>query len=429
MNKKLYTYAIAGLVIFLSFFIVISAYGADKPVVSTTGIHTEGNKATLNGVITDDGGKKISCYGFKWGTSPTLQEEEIFHKNIEASISFSKTISVEPGNTYYFQAYAVNSKGSAYGEVKSFTVPPIYNDPPEVVISSPADNSSYTAGETVGISAAAADDNKIQSMKLYINGVLKNEAQEGKLVFNWETSSLPAGKYTLKVDAWDGDKTGTSEISVNVEAKPPANNAPVTSIKKPVATENSGNNNREPVSRGTSSTATSTVKNNISTNSTYHKLSKVQGSYGQFRYKDTTGGRIEIDPQWVAENIVTITLPGLNRKVQVHKDAADNFIQAFNYIKNGTAVVNGRQVSLLSLVKTMDGTFVSRHVNWDSSRGLSNHSWGIAIDINAGNHYRYVDPSKEPNDPNLILWQKAFKPAGFSWGNSYSDSMHFELLN
>ncbi|MEN6461114.1 MAG: M15 family metallopeptidase, partial [Syntrophomonas sp.] len=106
----------------------------------------------------------------------------------------------------------------------------------------------------------------------------------------------------------------------------------------------------------------------------------------------------------------------------------DNFIQAFTYIKNGTATINGRQVSLLSLVKTMDGTFVTRHVNWNPARGLSNHSWGTAIDINADSHFRYVDPGSEPYDPNLILWEKAFKPAGFSWGNSYSDSMHFELL-
>ncbi|MEN6390004.1 MAG: M15 family metallopeptidase, partial [Syntrophomonas sp.] len=98
------------------------------------------------------------------------------------------------------------------------------------------------------------------------------------------------------------------------------------------------------------------------------------------------------------------------------------------YIKNGTAMVNGREVSLLSLIKTMDGTFVSRHVNWNSSNGLSNHSWGTAIDINASSHFGYVSPG-ETNDPNLILWEKAFKPAGFSWGNSYSDSMHFELLN
>lgn len=165
-----------------------------------------------------------------------------------------------------------------------------------------------------------------------------------------------------------------------------------------------------------------------SSNSSYPQLSKQQGSFGQFRYRDTSGGRIEIDPQWVDENIVTIVLPGLNRRVQVHKDAADNYIAAFNYIKNGTAVINGREVPLLSLIKTMDGTFVSRHVNWNPSRGLSNHSWGIAIDINAADHFGYANPTSNPDDPNVILWEKAFKPAGFSWGNRYADSMHFELL-
>lgn len=160
----------------------------------------------------------------------------------------------------------------------------------------------------------------------------------------------------------------------------------------------------------------------------YPKLSKVNGSFGQFRYRELSGGRIEVDPVWIANNIVTITLPGLNKNVQVNKAAADNFIQAFTYIKNGTATINGKQVPLLSLIKTMDGTFVTRHVNWNPAKGLSNHSWGTAIDINAANHFRYVNPAQEPNDPNVILWEKAFKPAGFSWGNSYGDSMHYELL-
>jgi peptidoglycan hydrolase-like protein with peptidoglycan-binding domain len=160
----------------------------------------------------------------------------------------------------------------------------------------------------------------------------------------------------------------------------------------------------------------------------YPKISKVNGSFGQFHYRELAGGRIEVDPIWIANNIVTINLPGLNKNVQVHKAAANNFIKAFTYIQNGTATINGKQVPLLSLIKTMDGTFVTRHVNWNPANGLSNHSWGTAIDINASNHFRYVNPTWEPNDPNAILWEKAFKPAGFSWGNSYNDSMHYELL-
>jgi len=165
----------------------------------------------------------------------------------------------------------------------------------------------------------------------------------------------------------------------------------------------------------------------------YPKLSKVNGSFGQFRYRDLSGGRIEVDPQWIANNIVTITLPGLNQRVQVNKAAADNFIKAFTLIKNGTAVVNGRQVTLLSLIKTMDGTFVTRHVNWGGpTTGLSNHSWGTAIDINASNHYVGLGiDANSTTDPNAILWREAFQPAGFSWGNRYNvgpDSMHFELI-
>ncbi|MDD4803047.1 MAG: M15 family metallopeptidase [Syntrophomonas sp.] len=194
----------------------------------------------------------------------------------------------------------------------------------------------------------------------------------------------------------------------NVASLPVSNN-------KPVAKDNKVD---IPVSR--SGQATDAYK--------YPKLSKVNGAFGQFRYRDIKDGRIEVDPQWIARNIVTIKLPGLNRNVQVHKDAAANFIQAFTYIKNGSANINGQQVPLLSLIKTMDGTFVTRHVNWNPSRGLSNHSWGTAIDINAANHFRNVNPSREPSDPNLILWEKAFKPAGFSWGNSYSDAMHYELI-
>jgi hypothetical protein len=203
-----------------------------------------------------------------------------------------------------------------------------------------------------------------------------------------------------------GSTSKNSDISNNASGSNPGNNA------------GSANPGYNQVSRGESAVD----------NSKYPLLSKVNGSFGQFRYRNLSGGRIEVDPQWVAQNIVTITLPGLNRQVQVHKNAADHFITAFNYIKNGTAVVNGKEVSLLSLIKTMDGTYVTRHVNWDPARGLSNHSWGTAIDINASGHFGYVDPQKDVDDPNLILWEKAFKPAGFSWGNRYSDSMHYELI-
>ncbi len=238
------------------------------------------------------------------------------------------------------------------------------------------------------------------------SGTAVNETAENSPLV--QDNLLPIVAESSPTDKINTDQ-GQAAPTKTVAAAQPAVTKPV--VKETVKTS-------IPVSRSTSST--DIYK--------YPTLSKVNGIFGQFRYRDLSGGRIEVDPKWIAENIVTITLPGLNRSVQVNKRAADNFIQAFTYIKNGTATINGKQVPLLSLIHTMDGTFVTRHVNWNSSRGLSNHSWGTAIDINANNHFRYVNPTNEPNDPNLILWEKAFKPAGFSWGNSYSDSMHYELL-
>ncbi len=416
MNKRLsWSLAIIVLGFFIALSVFTSVYGGDKPTVLTAEALAEDNgNASLNGQISDPGRKEITRCGFKWGNTSSLGKEAICQKSPDANRSFSVSINdLQPGTTYYFQAFAVNPKGSAYGDIKSFTVP--IDAVPTVTISSPEDNLSIVSGEVVKIAAAAADDKKVESMKLYINDSSASSIEGDVLTYDWDTGSTGPGKYVLKVSADDGNQEEYKSITVSVEEKPAVTNLAV--------------NDQQPAVTDTYTESTSVSRSKVTDTYTYPNLSKVQGSFGQFYYRDTSGGRIEIDPAWIAENIVTITLPGLNQKVQVHKDAADNFITAFNYIKNGTAWINGKQVSLLSLIKTMDGTFVTRHVNWDSARGLSNHSWGIAIDINAADHFRYVDPSWETTDPNLILWEKAFKPAGFSWGNSYSDSMHFELLN
>jgi len=412
MNRKVY-WGLASIIMacFISFFVFYSFYVAAEPVVETVEALVNEDEATLSGMVKDSGGKEITQYGFNWGMNSSLEEKETVSGGGSVKSDFFITISaLQEGITYYYQAYAENSKGYGYGEIKSFTVP--VNLPPEVSISSPEDNLSVISEQAVSISATAADDKQVESMEVYINDTSAYQTDSESLTYEFDTSTVNPGEYAVKVTAWDGKKYGEQFITLIVEEK-----LETADSNPPVVRDN--NDDSTSVSRAADPTPSYE----------YPKLSVVQGSYGQFRYKDTSGGRIEIAPRWVAENIVTITLPGLNVNVPVHKDAADNFIQAFTYIANGSAVINGRDVPLINLINTMDGTFVSRHVNWNPAKGLSHHSWGIAMDINAADHFRYVNPSSEPNDPNLILWEKAFKPAGFSWGNSYSDAMHFELLN
>lgn len=393
------------------------AYASSPPLVETGefSLHQNQNKATLMGTITDTGGQEISQYGFIWGTSPDLENGETITVPANAEGFGTEIADLQEGTTYYYQAFAVNNKGVGQGEIKSLTVPE--NQPPTVAITRPADQASVTQGESISITANASDDQQVVSIILEINGSVCSEVQSENLDFKWDTGKVKPGTYEIKVTALDGKKTAEEVISLEVKTKP----EPLAQVTA-VGTHPPGQANLDTSSRGTSSNYTSAY------DSKYPKLSKVNGYFGQFRYRDTYGGRIEIDPQWVKENIVTITLPGINRQVQVHKDAAGAFIKAFTYIENGSATINGKTVPLTSLIRTMDGTWVPRHIGWSASRGLSNHSWGTAIDINASDHYRYVNPAKESHDPNLILWEKAFQPAGFSWGNSYSDAMHYELL-
>lgn len=398
------------------------AYASSPPLVETGDFTLNRDKATLMGTIIDSGGQDIRQYGFLWGTSPDLQEAETLIVPASAEGFGMEISNLAEGTTYYYQAFAVNSKGTGFGEIKSLTVPE--NQAPVVEITSPADGTAVTQGETVAFAVTARDDQQVTSIVLEIDGSVHQEVQKASLEYQWDTSEVKPGTYEVKAIATDGQKITAQTIKVEVKAKPVK-----TEIKaKPVQPAKAASEvtstavNTETVSRGASAQFAPAY------NSSYPKLSKVNGYFGQFRYRDTYGGRIEIDPQWVKENIVTITLPGVNRQVQVHKDAAPAFIKAFTYIQNGTAVINGKTVPLLSLVKTIDGTWVPRHIGWNINRNLSNHSWGTAIDINASDHYRYVNPAKEPYDPNYILWEKAFKPAGFSWGNSYGDAMHYELL-
>lgn len=413
MNKRFYF--ISAIIIalgILSIFIFNSTYSASEPGVTTNEAAIKADSVTLKGLIKDTGKKEITSYGFRWGTGRELGKDKKLDSSIEANKMFSATISgLEPGTIYYYQAYATNATGSGYGDIKTFKVPEKHNEAPVVTITKPSGNISVISGEKVSIAAAAKDDEKVYSMELFINNVSMTKTQKDSLSFEWNTGDVHAGDYSVKVTAWDGHAYGEKIITISVKSAKSSSTA-AGSVTNSVT---------KSVSRGSTTGSRSTPS------AKYPLLSKVNGSFGQFAYRNLSGGRIEVDPNWIANNIVTITLPGLNRQVQVNKAAAPNFIYAFNLIKNGTAVVNGRTVPLLSLINTMDGTFVTRHVNWDPNRGLSNHSWGTAIDINANGHFGYVD-SSDVNDPNLILWEKAFKPAGFSWGNRYSDSMHYELI-
>ena len=84
-----------------------------------------------------------------------------------------------------------------------------------------------------------------------------------------------------------------------------------------------------------------------------------------------------------------------------------------------------------SKLLSCDGTFVTRHKGHDPTRGLSSHSWGVSMDINAKwNAYGQI-PAPLGAIGSTREFVSIFEALGFAWGgyfsHPYEDGMHFEL--
>ena len=108
------------------------------------------DSAVLNGDITSAGSSDITAYGFLWGTSQGSISTTVQVGTNNQSGAFTSTLnSLTAGTTYYFEAYATNSQGTADGAVMSFTpvvqTPPPTPPPAALFSDVPASYWAYTA--------------------------------------------------------------------------------------------------------------------------------------------------------------------------------------------------------------------------------------------------------------------------------------------
>jgi hypothetical protein len=137
-------------------------------------------------------------------------------------------------------------------------------------------------------------------------------------------------------------------------------------------------------------------------------------AFGAFSYHYYPDGTIAPDPSWVAANIRTETVPILGA-VTCHR-------LMFHQLRGALQEVVAR--GLASKVHSYDGCFVPRFIERNPTNSISLHTWGIAIDINAGEN-----PVNRGNhqDPQVV---QIFKKWGFVWGGDWSspeDPMHFQI--
>lgn len=126
----------------------------------------------------------------------------------------SATISgLDPASSYYFAVTAYNSAGleSGYSNVaeKKETLAPT------VSIASPAAGSQVNG--TVPVAVNAADNNAVTGVEFYVNGILQSTVSAAPYAFNWNTSSLGSGNYTISVKAFDAaGNIGEAAVQVAV---------------------------------------------------------------------------------------------------------------------------------------------------------------------------------------------------------------------
>jgi hypothetical protein len=141
----------------------------------------------------------------------------------------------------------------------------------------------------------------------------------------------------------------------------------------------------------------------------------VAAAVGSFRYRYHEDGTVVPDPAWVAANVRTEAVPLLGN-VTCHRVMLPQLRGALQEIVD-------RGLGELVDPGDFGGCYAPRFIARDPAKGLSLHTWGIAVDLNVQGNLRGTAGGI---DRRVVAVLKRW---GFAWGGdwSYTDPMHFEL--
>ena len=118
---------------------------ATLPTVSTNNLTSiTSNTAVCGGNVTSDGYLNVTARGVCWSTSPNPTINDNKTTDGTGTGSFTSNITgLAESTTYYVRAYATNSKGTAYGEERSFMT--LYATLPTVTTNGVTSIAAYSA--------------------------------------------------------------------------------------------------------------------------------------------------------------------------------------------------------------------------------------------------------------------------------------------
>ena len=198
-------------------------------VVSAQATNVSYTSATVGGNVTDDGGANVTERGICYSTSanPTTANTKITSGSGLGQFTCNLT-DLQDGTTYYVRAYAINTKGVAYGEEVRFTTK---TKTIATVATTPATNMSYTSA-TVG--GNVTDDGGAEVIE---RGIVYSTNQNPTAADSKVTNGSGLGEFTCNLtDLQDGTTYYARAYAINAKGASYGEEVSFTTKAKTIAT-------------------------------------------------------------------------------------------------------------------------------------------------------------------------------------------------
>ncbi len=168
-------------------------------IVTTTDItNITATSSSSGGEITDDGGFSITARGVCWSITQNPTTEDSHTSDGSGTGAYiSSLTSLTYNTTYYVRAFATNSKGTSYGEEKSFTTSKLTPTVTTAEVTSVTSNSAVSGGNVTSDGGASVT----------ARGICWSTSQNPTISGNHTTDGNGTGEFTSTITGLEENTT------------------------------------------------------------------------------------------------------------------------------------------------------------------------------------------------------------------------------
>jgi len=179
---------------------------------------TPGSSVTVTATASDPNGTITSVQflldGVSFGT--------------DTSSPYSATIASLAAGSHTITARATDNSGNTATATISITASSSTNPAPTVSITAPSNGATFTAGNSISITANASDNGSVTKVEFYNGSTKLGEDTSSPYAYTW--ASVSAGTYTLTAKATDNEGASTTSSAVSITVNGSTGNCPGVAV-------------------------------------------------------------------------------------------------------------------------------------------------------------------------------------------------------